>query len=187
MVSFLQAAVVVPLSCLPPSGGVAPLVNRVMSSGVFRGSCGLRVTLGRLFADWWGCVTTVCRFNWSVPTLDPEVCSVGSGLPWYLSWWRIYLQCRRPGFDPWVGEIPSRRERLPTPVFWPGEFHGLYSPWGHKHLDMTECLSLQVTKMAPSGRAQFDGCSLGLCHQCPCPYSEPQPSSTSSGDPLRPR
>ena len=27
------------------------------------------------------------------------------------------LQCRRPGFDPWVGKIPWRRERLPTPVF----------------------------------------------------------------------
>ena len=35
------------------------------------------------------------------------------------------LQCRRPGFDPWVREIPWRRERLPIPVFWPGEFHGL--------------------------------------------------------------
>ena len=22
-----------------------------------------------------------------------------------------------------------------TPVFWPGEFHGLYSPWGHKVSD----------------------------------------------------
>ena len=22
-----------------------------------------------------------------------------------------------------------------TPVFWPGEFHGLYSPWGHKESD----------------------------------------------------
>ena len=28
--------------------------------------------------------------------------------------------------DPWVGNIPWRREWLPTPVFWPGEFHGLY-------------------------------------------------------------
>ena len=35
----------------------------------------------------------------------------------------------RPGFDPWVGKIPWRKERLPTPVFRPGEFHGLYSPW----------------------------------------------------------
>ena len=36
------------------------------------------------------------------------------------------LRCGRPGFDLWVGKIPWRRERLPTPVFWPGEFHGLY-------------------------------------------------------------
>ena len=28
--------------------------------------------------------------------------------------------------------IPWSRERLPTLVFWPGEFHGLYSPWGRK-------------------------------------------------------
>ena len=27
------------------------------------------------------------------------------------------------------------------PVFWPGEFHGLYSPWGHKESDKTEKLS----------------------------------------------
>ena len=38
----------------------------------------------------------------------------------------------------WVGKIPWRRERLPTPVFWPGELHGLHSPWGHKELDTTE-------------------------------------------------
>ena len=31
-------------------------------------------------------------------------------------------------------EDPWRKERLPTPVFWPGEFNGLYSPWGHKVL-----------------------------------------------------
>jgi len=52
------------------------------------------------------------------------------------------LQCRRPGFDPWVGKIPWRRERLPTPVFWPGEFHGLYGQQGHKELDTTERLSV---------------------------------------------
>ena len=46
-----------------------------------------------------------------------------------------------PGFNPWVGLIPRRRERLPTPVFWPGEFHGLCSPWGHKELNTTEWLS----------------------------------------------
>ena len=31
---------------------------------------------------------------------------------------------------------------VPTPVFWPGEFQGLYSPWGLKESDMTEQLSL---------------------------------------------
>ena len=52
------------------------------------------------------------------------------------------LQCGRPGFDLWVGKTPWRREQLPTPVFWSGEFHGLYNPWGCKaSLDMTERLS----------------------------------------------
>ena len=29
-----------------------------------------------------------------------------------------------------LGRFPWRSKRLPTPVSWPGEFHGLYSPWG---------------------------------------------------------
>ena len=52
------------------------------------------------------------------------------------------LQCGRPGFNPWVGKIPWRRECLPTPVFWPGEFHGLYSPRDGKDSDTTERLWL---------------------------------------------
>ena len=36
-------------------------------------------------------------------------------------------------------------ERLPTPVFWPGEFHGLHSPQARKESDMTEQLSLHFT------------------------------------------
>ena len=48
--------------------------------------------------------------------------------------WEIWV--RSLGWeDPW------RRQRLPTPVFWPGEFHGLYSPWSHKESDTTEQLS----------------------------------------------
>jgi len=48
---------------------------------------------------------------------------------------RIYLQCRRHGFNPWVGNIPWSRKWQPTPVFLPGEFHGQrslagYGPWG---------------------------------------------------------
>ena len=67
-------------------------------------------------------------------------------LPWWLRQYRIYLSCRRPGFSPWIGKIPWRREWQPTPVFVPGEFHGQrilagYSPWGHKELDMPERLT----------------------------------------------
>ena len=39
-------------------------------------------------------------------------------------------------------EDPLEEERLSTPVFWPGEFYGLYSPWGRKELDTTERLSV---------------------------------------------
>ena len=73
-------------------------------------------------------------------------------LPWWLRLLKICLQRRRPGFDPWVRKSPRRRERLPTPAFWPGEFHGQrslagYSPWGHKELDTTEWLSLTNKRM----------------------------------------
>ena len=61
------------------------------------------------------------------------------GLPWWLKQLTICPQCRTPGFDPWVGKIPWRRERLPAPVFWPGE-----SPWTEK-----------------PGRMQSMGCRVG--------------------------
>ena len=69
---------------------------------------------------------------------------------------RIWLQCRRPGFDPWVGKIPWRRERLPTAVFWPEECHGLCNPSGHKEWNTTEQLSLTVT----AAMKLKDACSL---------------------------
>ena len=68
----------------------------------------------------------------------------GQGLPWWLSWWRIHLQYGRPGFDPWVWKIPWRRERLPTPVFWPGEFHGLSMGVTKSHTAERLSLSLVV-------------------------------------------
>ena len=39
-------------------------------------------------------------------------------------------------------EDPLKKKWLPTPVFWPREFHGLNHPWGRKESDMTERLSL---------------------------------------------
>ena len=62
---------------------------------------------------------------------------------------KICLQCGRPGFNPWVGKIPRRRKRQPTPVFLPGESQGRrslvgYSPWGQREWDMTERLTLSL-------------------------------------------
>ena len=43
---------------------------------------------------------------------------------YYLPSLRICLQRRRPRFNPWVGKIPWRRERVSTPVFLPGAKSG---------------------------------------------------------------
>ena len=52
-------------------------------------------------------------------------------------------------WETWVQSLgwedPLEKEWLPTPVFWPGEFHGLYSPWGRKESDTTERTSLHFT------------------------------------------
>ena len=80
---------------------------------------------------------------------------------------KICLQCRKPGFDPWVRKISWRREWQPTPVFLPGEFlrqRSLigYSPWDCKESDTTErlhslpniniCLELRNKLCLPLGR-----------------------------------
>ena len=64
----------------------------------------------------------------------------GHGKPLQYSWWgfsdiSVGNESACNAGD--CGSISWRRERLPTPVLWPGEFHGLYSPWGPKDLDMT--------------------------------------------------
>ena len=49
-----------------------------------------------------------------------------------------------PGSIPGLGRFPWRRKQLPTPVFWPGESHGLYSPWGCKESDMVSDFHFHV-------------------------------------------
>ena len=69
----------------------------------------------------------------------------GIGYPLQCSWASLAAQLVKnlPAMwetwvQSWVGKIPWRREKLPTSAFWPGEFHGLYSPWGCKESDMAE-------------------------------------------------
>ena len=52
-------------------------------------------------------------------------------------------RCKRHGFNPWVGKMPWKRARQPTPILLPGESHGHrslvgYSLWGSKESDMPE-------------------------------------------------
>ena len=66
-----------------------------------------------------------------------------------------------------VGTIPWRRERLPTPVFWPREFHGqrslaACSPWGRKELAMIKRLSLSLF-LLPQFYFYLLGVANGLC------------------------
>ena len=63
----------------------------------------------------------------------------------WLSWYRIFLQCRRPGLDPWVEKIHFRRKWQPTPGLLPGKFYGQRilvgcSPSDHKESHTTEQL-----------------------------------------------
>ena len=60
------------------------------------------------------------------------------------------LQCRSPGFGPWVGKIPWRRKWQPTPALLPGKSHGQrsvvgYSPRVRKESDCTDQLHFHIS------------------------------------------
>ena len=61
------------------------------------------------------------------------------------------------GLIPGLGRSCGEGKGYLNPVFWPGEFHGLYSPWGCKESETTERLSLThslCTMLPPAvGRA----------------------------------
>ena len=89
----------------------------------------------------------------------------GIGYPLQYSWIFLVAQLvkNQPAvFDPWIGKIPWRRERLPTPVFWSGEYHGLHIPWSHKESDQTEWLSLHFSSASVLPMNIQDRFPLGL-------------------------
>jgi len=60
-------------------------------------------------------------------------------------------------------------EKGKDPVFWPGEFHGLYNPWGSKESDMTEpSLSLFRPHPGLAGRETRDTKSHNLLYPSLC-------------------
>ena len=95
-------------------------------------------------------------------------------------WWRVCLQCGRPGFDPWVRKIPWRRKWQPTPVLLPEKFHGLrslvgYSPWGHKESDTTEQLHFTSLDFMGWYATSKEICLWGFC-SVQLPHLLAQPS-----------
>ena len=62
---------------------------------------------------------------------------------------RLCLQYRRPGFDPWVGKIPWRREWQPTPVFL--GLNNSYLIWNSAHSLLSwDSLGAQLIKNPPA-------------------------------------
>ena len=88
-------------------------------------------------------------FGFLLLVLQFGICmQVDSQAEYKTSYLNPFSQCGRPRFDPWIGKIPWRRGRIPTPVFWPGEFHGLYSLWGSRQLDMTDRAIFTFTSLS---------------------------------------
>ena len=78
---------------------------------------------------WLTCIYTVNSISYfkirifTILTCLPFVIAY-KGLPRWLNWERICLQCGRPRFNLWVGKIPWRRKWQPTLLFLPGKPHG---------------------------------------------------------------
>ena len=55
------------------------------------------------------------------------------------------------GLIPRLGRSPGEGKGYPLQYSGPGEFHRLYSPWGHKESDTTEQLSLSHVAFGCAG------------------------------------
>ena len=80
--------------------------------------------LSKLISDTKPQIQEVQRTSLMVNTKEKRLKSFDMGFPGGASGARLE-------FDPWVGKIPWRREWQPTPVFLPGESHGVLQTTGH--------------------------------------------------------
>ena len=81
------------------------------------------MSMNIIFKDFWYILTNCLPYNsfwrkYSITDLTTGGFSGGSQGK------KIWLQCGRPEFDPWIRKIPWGREWLPTPVFLSEEFQG---------------------------------------------------------------
>ena len=70
---------------------------------------------------------------------------------------------------PGLGRSPGE----PTPVFWPGESHGLYSPWGRKESDRTERLLLSLSLLPFNVKPSVSHPGKACPQHCSAPLSTP--------------
>ena len=80
-----------------------------------------------------------------------------------------------------LGRSPEERKGYPTPVFRPGEFHGLYSPWGRKESDTMSNFQL-ICIIMEAGKSKI--CKVGWHPRDPrksqCCSSSLKPSPEAS-------
>ena len=100
------------------------------------------------------CRPNHCQWSWFPFLLEgPPWSSASTSRAWASLMVKNLHAMQKTQFDSWVGKIPWRRERLyhsggTTPVLWSGEFHGLYSPWGHRvecGFDFTSFLHFRIS------------------------------------------
>ena len=101
------------------------------------------------------------------------------GLSWWLRQWRLPLQCRSLGFDPWVGKISWGGHGNPLQYSFLENPHGQRnlvdcSPWGHRvghdwvtkptqHLWLTGLISFWLKDSQESSPAlQFESINSSL-------------------------
>ena len=122
---------------------------------------------------WWGGVCGVAQSRTQLKRLSSSSSSSSratKGFPGGASGKEPAHQCRRPkrcGFHPWVGKIPWRRARQPTPVPLPGESHRQRSLGGysHKESDMAEATWHAHIRKNKCKALSFLTCPLGI--DCP--------------------
>ena len=111
----------------------------------------------------------------------------GIGYPLQYSWAPLVAQLVKnlPAmWETWVQSLgwedPLDKGKAITPVFWPGEFHGLYSPWDRKESDTTEQISLSSIIMKMNGGRvhpclvldlRKDWCFSTIKHDIKCRFS----------------
>ena len=87
-----------------------------MLSNLLADICSWYSLMGFLYFCCIGCYLSSFIFISFIWVLSLFLVSLVRDLLVLLIWQRTCLQCRRPGFDPWVRKIPWRKKWQPTPV-----------------------------------------------------------------------